>query len=79
MFLFGGTCFGDLPRCLYSLDLKSFKWERLNSRGDLPFTRDEHSSVLYEGNMYVFGGNVDGERVSDIYKFIFNENKWELI
>ncbi len=79
MFLFGGTALGDTPRGLYSLDLKSYKWERLNSRGDVPSPRDEHSAVVYEGGMFVYGGNVDGERVNDIYRFIFAENKWEII
>jgi len=29
--------------------------------------------------MWIYGGNVGGERVGDIYKFIFNENKWEIV
>lgn len=79
MFNFGGTQYGDQARLLYILDLKTYKWEKVTSRGDLPEPRDEHTAVIYEGNMWIYGGNVNGERVDHIYKFIFNENKWELI
>ena len=79
MFMFGGCAIGDEPKGLYSLDLKSFKWECINSRGDVPFNRDEHTAVMFEDQMVVFGGFVKGVRVNDVYKYFVKENKWEFM
>jgi len=48
MFLFGGSNLIAENRKFFSLDMNSFRWELVKSRGDLPITRDEHSAVLYE-------------------------------
>ena len=48
-------------------------------RGQVPETRDEHTAVVYEGTMVIFGGFVRGTRSHDIYRYYFKENKWENI
>lgn len=84
MYLFGGSGprskgQGDAsPHPLWSLDMKSLRWEQVVSRGELPQTRDDHSAVLYDGNsLVVFGGFVDGERTNEILRYYIRENKWE--
>ncbi len=44
----------------------------------MPSSRDEHSAVVYEASMVVFGGFVNGTRTNEIYQYFFMENKWEL-
>ena len=46
MFLFGGSNLETENRKFFILDLITFKWEVVKSRGDLPITRDEHSAVI---------------------------------
>jgi N-acetylneuraminic acid mutarotase len=55
------------------------KWEIINPRGDIPLTRDDHTALIYEGSMVIFGGFVDGERTNAMYRYYFKDNKWEKI
>lgn len=34
---------------------------------------------MYEGTMVIFGGFVEGQRMNDIYRYYFKENKWEKV
>jgi Rab9 effector protein with kelch motifs len=84
MYLFGGSgprskALTDVaPPALWSLDLKTLRWEVVSSRGEVPITRDDHTAVLYEGNsMFVFGGFVEGERTNEVIRYYFKENRWE--
>ena len=91
MYLFGGSkANGDENTKFFSLDIKSFRWEIIQSvsyynvvtnlqRGQVPETRDEHTAIIYEGSMIIFGGFVNGVRSNDIYRYYFNDNRWELI
>lgn len=65
---------------MYALDLKTLKWEPVHGRGEVPISRDEHTALLYENSMIVFGGFAEsGERVNEIYRYYFKENKWEKV
>lgn len=33
-----------------------------------PEARSNHSAVIYQNSMYVYGGNGEGERLSDFWK-----------
>ena len=37
---------------------------------------DEHTAVVYEDFMYVFGGFVNGDRSNEVYKFNFKSAEW---
>lgn len=39
----------DMPT-LWSLDLKSYRWEALIARGEVPLGRDDHTAVVYDGH-----------------------------
>lgn len=89
VYIFGGTVqhhkqalnYSDqIESPLVSLDLKSYKWEFVQGRGEIPLTRDEHTACYYESSMVIFGGFLrTGERVNHIYRYYFRENKWELV
>ncbi len=68
--LFGGyqKKSGDYYRDLYSFDLSKKKWEQLELVGETPKERTDHSCVLYDGAMYVFGGYDGRSRFGDLYK-----------
>jgi N-acetylneuraminic acid mutarotase len=52
----------------------------INARGDVPRSRDDHTAVVYDGSMVVFGGFVEGsERTNEIYRYYFRDNRWERI
>jgi N-acetylneuraminic acid mutarotase len=78
MFLFGGSNLETENRKFFILDLITFKWEVVKSRGDLPITRDEHSAVINDNDhtMIIFGGFADGQRTNELIKYHFQENKW---
>lgn len=46
MFLFGGSNLENENRKFFSLDMNSFRWELVKSRGELPITRDEHTAII---------------------------------
>jgi N-acetylneuraminic acid mutarotase len=77
MYLFGGASRYSDEHYFYCLDLKNLKWEPIRSKGDVPLIRDEHTAVIYEGSMVIYGGFIDGERTSNIHRYYFKENKWE--
>lgn len=81
MFLFGGSNLEAENRKFFSLDMNHFRWDLVKSRGDLPLTRDEHTSVIYENehSMVIFGGFMNGERTNEIIKYLFQENRWQKI
>ena len=91
MYLFGGsTANGDENKRFFSIDLKSYRLDIIQSvsiwllkiftqRGKQTETRDEHSAIIYEGSMIIFGGFVNGVRSNEIYRYYFNDNRWELV
>lgn len=87
MYLFGGSSMECENVDMYTLDLSSslFKWSivKTKAEGDqddnFPKTRDEHSCVLYDNSMIVFGGFTFGQRTNDIFKYDFSKNTWSKI
>lgn len=59
--------------------MKQAKWEIINARGDVPKSRDDHTVVIYEGSMTIFGGFVEGERTNEIFRYYFKDNRWEKV
>ena len=81
MYLFGGSNLEVENTKFYSLDLNTFKWDLIKSRGELPITRDEHTANLNDADntMVIFGGFCDGSRTNETIKYTFTENKWSKI
>ena len=85
MFLFGGNNYHNTVSVqnphddnseavytpLYALNLKTFQWTQLKTRGDQVPPRDEHTAVLDETNyqMAIFGGFQQGERTNEVAIF----------
>lgn len=50
---------------------------KLASEENVPDSRDEHTAVLYNNKMYIFGGFRRGVRTNSILVFDFTTDKWE--
>jgi N-acetylneuraminic acid mutarotase len=82
MYLFGGSNQQkrDHHHTFWLLDLKTLRWDIIQARGDVPINREDHTAVIYEGAIVVFGGFLpNGEKTNDIYMYYFKENKWEKV
>ena len=78
MYLYGGSKdSGDSNNVMYALEFQKYRWEVVEQVGEVPSTRDEDSTSLYENSMIVFGGLEAGERVNTIFRFHFAAKKWE--
>ena len=83
MYLFGGSGGMCENLDLYCLDLNTYQWGVIkpqaanNDKENLPVTRDEHSCVIHDGAMVIFGGFMFGERTNSIFKYHFRKNQWE--
>ena len=61
MVLFGGHD-GSRKNDVWTLNLTSYDWTNRTTSATKPSARYYHSSVLYDGQMVVFGGE-DGSRM----------------
>jgi len=63
---------------LFALNLKTFAWQNVRTRGDAVKPRDEHTAVIDEANgtMIVFGGFEDGERTNETILYNMKNNMW---
>lgn len=85
MYLYGGSIGLSSNSVFYALDLTKLIWETIrtkpyqNLEENNPQPRDEHTAIIHDEQMIVFGGFVDGERVNQTFKFTFKTGEWRLI
>ena len=85
MYLFGGGGGMCENLDLFCLDLTKFQWTLLkpqpknNDKNSMPVARDEHSCVVHDDSMVIFGGFNFGRRTNQIFKYYFGRNVWEQI
>jgi N-acetylneuraminic acid mutarotase len=80
IFIFGGYDGFNRVNDFYEYNVDSNSWQEVifGGREGPPTPRHSHSAVVYEDNMYVFGG-YDGNYKNDFYKFNFTKNQWTKI
>lgn len=62
---------------MYCFDYRSLSWSNVNYEGEeYPSSRDSHSALVYNNSMYIFGGNWQGKRMSDLWKYDFLLKRW---
>lgn len=85
MFLYGGNAGLRSNETFFAYDPNINTWEIVrwktadNSELNQPPICDEHTAVVYEDCMVVFGGFVEGDRVNSTYKFNFKNGEWRLM
>eukprot|EP01080_Neovahlkampfia_damariscottae_P008181 gene8181-9_t len=67
-----------LTNDLYSLDLPTNKWSRIDTSGKVPSEIEYHNSVIHEDCMYTFGG-YDGVRTNSLFLYNFKTKEWKLL
>lgn len=72
LFLFGGyqKNSGSYYKDLFYYDIELLRWVSLEQKqtGQVPSRRTDHSVVLWDGRMFVFGGYDGEKRYGDLYK-----------
>jgi len=81
--IFGGYNNGKYVYDIYTYKIKEEEWNKieidLNSK-NVPEGRIKHSANIIDDYMYVYGGqNVDGNYLSDLWKFDLLNSKWQQI
>lgn len=56
------------------------QWVKVLTIGQEVYTpRTGHECIFADGNIYLFGGTDDEERLNDIYQYSIRKNKWQKI
>ena len=87
MYLFGGNNYKQktigsseplISTHLHYLNMKTFGWSQIKTKGDSVPQRDEHTTVLDKetGHMVIFGGFCQGTRTNDVAIFNIPANIW---
>jgi N-acetylneuraminic acid mutarotase len=81
-FVFGGANVHEKKlNDLKMLDLQNYKWIEVESSGNPPTPRSNHTAVWYKNSMIVYGGEGASPKniFSDCYIFNFSTLKWTTI
>lgn len=82
MYLYGGSKGLNSNGILFSYDPAANLWDPVRTKpanGDsnnAPPEVDEHTAVVINDEMVIFGGFVEGDRTNSIYKFDFKTAEW---
>ena len=63
---------------LHALDARTYEWRRVQTRGETPQQRANHSSAVLEetGELFIFGGWNGKERLNDIHVLDTSTSTW---
>ena len=65
---------------MFMFDVNKLTWSKVDQDGvSLPASRDSHTSIIYKNDLFIFGGNCQGKRLNDLWKYSFNEKTWTKI
>ncbi|CAI2366322.1 unnamed protein product [Moneuplotes crassus] len=77
--LVGGSNLGVDNEQVFFLDLAKMEWrvDRDPKPDDLT-SIDEHTACIYQGNLYIFGGNVNGFKSNKIFIYNLDSKEWSV-
>lgn len=81
MVVFGGSGEGDANYLndLHILDLKTMRWSRPDTKGDVPVPRDSHSAVSVGNKIFIYGGDCGDRYRGDIGVFNVETSIWSRV
>jgi Rab9 effector protein with kelch motifs len=79
MIIYGGLHnYANTDKSLYSLNLETLEWKIKGQKGVKPVSRDEHSVVLYNSSIYIFGGSLSkGPLSNDLWVYSVETEEWK--
>lgn len=81
MYIFGGCNESKLPTSqIWMLDLDNQEWIKCETSGKTPNSRSFHMNILYQENLYIFGGKLNvAVKYNDIWKLDMKTMNWQEI
>jgi hypothetical protein len=80
MIVFGGRYHYKSLGTIYMFDPTILEWLKIEPEINIaPCPRDSHSCLMFNDEMYIFGGNWQEKKLNDFWKFNFQEKKWTKI
>jgi len=70
---------GEYFNDVHSYSIESHYWASVNTLGEPPSRRTDHSIVLYKGSLFLFGGFDGRNRYNDLRQFKVSEKRWHNI
>jgi len=61
---------------MWSFDITTEKWTRVQPKGDIPSPRSFQSATTFGDKFYVFGGCGEEGRLADLYEYCAAANAW---
>lgn len=77
IFFFGGYTKkdGDYFNDLFEFHIPRAHWSRIDT-STRPSMRTDHSCIVYEANLYIFGGFDGRSRFQDLHQYSIDNNEW---
>ena len=76
LYIFGGwngfSAFNDV----YSLDLETYIWSEIMTKGILPIPRNNHRTATYMNKIYIHGGHDGDKWLDDLFIFDAPKSMW---
>lgn len=81
MYVLGGLSSKESPRLdkLWKYNFTSQTWSSVKCKGRLPKSRSEHSALVHQDSMYIFGGEINGDPCNELWEFNFSSSRWTKI
>ena len=80
MYIFGGFVNGDRANSVYKYHFQASEWTKCDVKGSLPAARAGHSAVVVNGQMYIFGGKDNNDKMlNDLWRLDLNTEAWEQV
>lgn len=64
---------------LWKFDIESGKWNKVETSGEKPDGLMEHTTVMYNDELYLFGGHTSGIFNDKLYKFNPKSRMWKIV
>jgi len=79
--IFGGLCgHNEFLNDVNKFTFKTFSWTKVECSGKIPSSRSSHSAVVYENNMFIFGGSKHDEIIGgQLFVLDLDCFKWKQI
>lgn len=76
-YIFGGYSNYAYQNTVWEFDNEKRKWTKVVTQGnEKPPERISHTSIVYEGKMFIFGGYSDTLRCSDVFQLDLKTKEW---